>query len=759
VADRGGKRIPTERRRATLSPRPFAVKLGTMPGPSTLDDKPLALAPARLRFVVAVPEPKFRTPKTSREPVRRIQLLSRLERERDRPLVLLTAPAGYGKTTLLTQWAQDSGRDCAWVTLDQADRDPRILADSVGRALATVGIEPGLRSSFALVLDDAHVVGPQVLKDAVLGVLGWLPEGSQLAVGSRCQPALALGRMRAQRLLTEIDSEDLSMSALEAASLLAKAGLDPTFGPVQTLVRRTEGWPVALELAAISWAHRPQPAEAVARLSGDDHLISEYLRDEILAMLSTEEVRFLTRSSVLDRLSGPLCDEVLGRKRSAAVLAELARCNVPLAPVDPSHEWYRLHGLFREMLQTELRRSEPELAPALHRRAGDWYRRAGDIDRALDHARSAEDLDRIGELLWGNLLEYLGEGRNLTVQSWLSGVTAARSAGCAPLALAAAHSSLALGSVAVAEQWARSAAVRLSQAPEESTRLERACVLIIEAWAARSGAKGMGELATRGYDLLPDDSPWRASCCFLRGTAALLTADGPEAERRLEEGAVRGAVLAPNAASLCLAQLAVVAAERDQTVIASDFAARAHSVVAEHGLSTAPASALVFAVWAAASMREGRVDEAKATVSNCLGLLGALDDSLAWFGAETRILLARVSLALGDVAGARELLADASRLSRRIPDVVVFGRWFDDVWDRFDQRAESALAGTASLTTAELRVLRFLPTHYSFQEIAQRLHVSSNTVKTHVHAVYRKLDASSRSEAVAHATRAGLLGS
>jgi len=202
-----------------------------------------------------------------------------------------------------------------------------------------------------------------------------------------------------------------------------------------------------------------------------------------------------------------------------------------------------------------------------------------------------------------------------------------------------------------------------------------------------------------------------------------------------------------------------VAAERGRTVVASDRARDAHATVVEHGLGATPASALVFAVWAAAAMRDGQMDTAKAAVPQCLGVLDMVDDALSWFGAETRILLARVLLGLGDVAGARELLADASRLARRTPDIVLFGRWFDDAWDQFDRRAENALAGMASLTTAELRVLRFLPTHYSFHEIAQRLHVSSNTVKTHVHAVYRKLDASSRSEAVAHATRAGLLGS
>ena len=410
------------------------------------------------------------------------------------------------------------------------------------------------------------------------------------------------------------------------------------------------------------------------------------------------------------------------------------------------------------MLQTELRRSEPELASGLNRRASDWYGRAGDVERAIDHAREGDDLVRVGDLLWTHLHRFLGEGRNQVVRRWLVGVDAERAAGCLPLALTSAHSGLALGSATLAEQWARSAAVCMSEAAEEPATSARAGVLIIEAWTAHSGAKGMGEAAARAYDLLPDDDPWRASCCLLRGTSALLTGETAEAERLLDEGARRGDGPASDAASLCLAQLAVSAARRQDPDVASDYARAACSVVASHGLSTRPASALVLAVCAAAAMREGRIDEAKEAASECQDLLAALGGSLAWLSAETRILVARVSLGLGHVARARELLADASRLARRTPDAVVFQEWFDEAWGQFDERAETTLAGMGSLTTAELRVLRFLPTHYAFHEIAERLHVSSNTVKTHAHAVYRKLDASSRSEAVATATRAGLLG-
>ncbi len=181
-------------------------------------------------------------------------------------------------------------------------------------------------------------------------------------------------------------------------------------------------------------------------------------------------------------------------------------------------------------------------------------------------------------------------------------------------------------------------------------------------------------------------------------------------------------------------------------------------MLGRHGLASYPTSALVFAVACAASVRQGRVDDAKSTSSRCGELLAKLDEFAPWYGAETRILLARGLLALGDVTAARERLAEASRQARRTRGAEMFERWFNTAWEQFDKHAESVLLGAGSLTTAELRVLRFLPTHYSFHEIADRLQVSSNTVKTHVHAVYRKLDASSRSEAVANASRAGLLG-
>ncbi len=342
-----------------------------------LDDAAAALAPTPPRFGFNRPDPKFAAPSAPDHLVRRADLLVAMERERARPLILVTAPAGYGKTTLLAQWAAESRRPCAWVTLDRGDDDPETLASSIANALGAVGIAPGLRGSCVLVLDDAHVVGTETLKAAVLGILDWLPERSQLAVASRRASALSLGRMRAQRLLLEFNGVDLAMSGGEASAMMVGAGLDPELKSIRTLVRRSEGWPVALELAGL-WATRQRELAEPTQLRGDDHIIADYLRAELLDSCPPAARRFLMRSSVLECLSGPACDAVLGRTRSAQLLGELSAANVPLQPIDSSHESFRLHGLFREMLQTELRRSEPELTPLLHRQASDWYARTGD---------------------------------------------------------------------------------------------------------------------------------------------------------------------------------------------------------------------------------------------------------------------------------------------------------------------------------------------------------------------------------------------
>jgi LuxR family maltose regulon positive regulatory protein len=440
------------------------------------------------------------------------------------------------------------------------------------------------------------------------------------------------------------------------------------------------------------------------------------------------------------------------------LLDELAHGNLLLTPTDRQQESYRCHGLLREALRGRLRRADAGRETDLHRRASAWYADHGDLDNAVGHAVAAQDAQRVGELLWESMPSYVTQGRNGLVQHWLSNFSATEVATHPPLAAVAAHSYLATGNIRQAEHWGLVAAAALARiGTAEAVASLPAGVAIIEAAVGRSGIVPMGLDAARAYALEDEDSPWRSICCLFLGVADHLAGDRAHAREHLEEGVHRSVVRAPNIEALCLAQLTTIALEEGDWESGMELIDRAITQLDRHGLAGSPTSALIFAVSAAVRSRAGNVDEGKRDLRRALHLLGMLGDFIPWYEAETRIVLARAALQLADVGMARMLLAEASHLARRVPDATVFRRWLDEVWEQVDTVATSALAGPAALTMAELRILRFLPTHLTFREIAARLHVSANTVKTQAHAVYRKLEVRSRSEAVGRARKIGLL--
>ncbi len=718
--------------------------------------------------------------------VSRPALVGRLLDGRDAALALIAAPAGYGKSTLLAEWAACDERPFIWIPLDAYDQDPLGFAASIAQAFEDIGwIEPDLwpaltssragggtaalgrlmralareDRSFVLVLDDAHSIPASALKGVVPRLLDGVGQGSQIALASRTEPPLPIGRLRAHRALIEVRTEDLAMAPAEAATLLRLAGLELDFGAVQALSGRTEGWAAGLYLAALSLREQGDVGAGLKAFAGDDHLVAEYLRDEFLAELSPKFRRFLIRTSVLDDLSASLCDAVLEERGSGGTLAQLARRNLMLVPLDHSHERFRWHGLFRAMLRAELRRTEPEVEPSLHTRASAWLGRHGDLDGAIGHAVAAGEVARGGNLLWASVVPYLASGRGELVQTWVSAFSPDEIGGCAQLALVAAHSCLMAGNADQARHWALLAAEagRRTPSAKSSPTLE-AGIAVIDA-ATATGAVPMAEAATVAYLLEPEHSPLRGLCCLLRGIGEHLSGHRQIAQQYLEEGLQVSATDGPCIASLCLAQLALVAIEQDDWAAACELAERAARIVERPSLAKYPISALVFAASAATRAHQGRVDEAKRDLRRGADLLATLGDFIPWYGAEARILLARAALGVADTVRARTLLAEASRLARRVSGAVIFQRSFDSAWAQIDTLAETALSGPSSLTIAELRILRFLPSHRSFREIAERLGVSVNTVKTQAHAIYRKLDAASRSEAVARASSAGLLGS
>jgi LuxR family maltose regulon positive regulatory protein len=497
----------------------------------------------------------------------------------------------------------------------------------------------------------------------------------------------------------------------------------------------------------------------VARFGGDDHLLAEFLKDEVLSVLEPDLRSFSIRTSALEVLSGPVCNAVLDSRGSALTLAELAQQTEFLVPLDPAHEEYRWHRLVRDTFQAELRLKEPELEPRVQRRASAWYRGVGDIDAAIEHAVAAGDVQHAGELLWSNILMYVTQGRHGTVQRWLRAFTTEQIAECPALALSAAHSFIVSGGAAEAQHWALLAAGACErQRAGTVAQTLWTGIAAIDAMAARDGAVGMGALANRAFKLEAGDSSWRGLLCLLQGVSRHLAGDRSSAKKLLDESAHLSSVTQPVVHALALAQTIVISIEEQDWEFAGELAERATAVLREPLLAGCPICALVFAAVAAVSAHQCSVDEAKQDLRCGIELLATLGDFIPWYGAEARILLAHASLWLADIVGARTLLAEASRLARRTPDAIIFQRWFDEAWAYMDTLAETRLAGPSSLTIAELRILRFLPSHRSFREIAEQIGVSANTVKTQAHAVYRKLGAVSRSEAVARARDAGLVG-
>jgi LuxR family maltose regulon positive regulatory protein len=666
--------------------------------------------------------------------VRRPRLVDRLIAARDVPLATIVAPPGYGKSSLLSEWSERDRRTFVWLTPGEHAEGVEQQSDSV-----------------VLVLDDAHTLSRARLRGTVEPLLEDLPAGSMIAVASRTEPELPIGRLRAHRELVEIRMRDLAMTPAEAAVLLRRAGLELGFEAVQVLVRDTEGWPAALYLAALSMRQDPELDDA-PRFGGDDHLLSEFLRDEVLSAMPADLTDFVMRSAVLEELSGPVCDAVLDEHGSALALARLEKLSPLLVPLDRAHNTYRWQRLFASALRAELRRAEPDVGPALQLRASDWYAARGETDPAIEHAVAAGDPERVGELLWENVLAYVARGRTALVERWLACFRHDQIAADPRLALSAAHCSLAAGKIEHARHWATAAAALAHEQPSLQTGL-----VVIELMLARGGTAEMQAAAAGALASEPNDSSWRPTLCLLTGVAEHLLGRREDASALLVEGAELSWATAPSVASLCLAVDAMIAVEREDWDTAVELTDRAEKLVRGGALAESPLSALVLAASAAVRAHEGRVDEAKRDLRCGVELLGPLGDCMPWYGAEARILLAHASLRLADLVRARSLLAEASRLARKTPDAVIFERWFDQAWAYMDTLAESTLSGPSSLTIAELRILRFLPSHRSFREIATQLGVSANTVKTQAHSVYRKLGAASRSEAVARASEAGLL--
>jgi LuxR family maltose regulon positive regulatory protein len=407
---------------------------------------PRAEPPLATRLHAPPPPPRL---------VPRPQLMERLQQSVERPLTLIAAPAGFGKTTLLAAWLEQSALQSAWLSLEPDDDDLTRFWCYVFTALARV--QPGSGASalsllqgpalgppppietvlsvwinelaalprpLVLVLDDYHVIAAQPLHRSLAFLVEHLPPQLHLIISTRADPPLPLARLRARGQLSEIRAADLRFSAAETAVFLTQA-LGPQLSAqvISALEARTEGWIVGLQLAALSLQGRPDISGFVETFAGSHRYIVDYLLEEVLAQQPEPVQNFLLQTAILERLQGALCDAVLGEPGAAAsgqaMLEHLEQANLFLTPLDDERLWYRYHQLFAEALRHRLQRRQPALVPGLHRRASAWHARHGLLRDAVHHALAAADFEQAARLMEQAANALVRRGEIATLQRWV----------------------------------------------------------------------------------------------------------------------------------------------------------------------------------------------------------------------------------------------------------------------------------------------------------------------------------------------------
>jgi LuxR family maltose regulon positive regulatory protein len=714
-------------------------------------------------------------------------LVERLARGDPRPIVSVVAPPGYGKTTLLSQWAEANGQAFAWVSVDEADNDPKVLLSYVAEALDAVepldgrvfdalaspsssvpgSVVPRLSSAFwsitapvALVLDDVHLLHNAECRSAVSVLADHVPGGSRLALSGQAEPPLRIGRLRAEGRLLEIGPSDLSLTREEAASLLRNAGLSLGEDDVAELHRRTEGWSAGLYLAALYIKEGGPAGRAAVSFGGDDRFVSDYMESEFLARISQRQRAFLTRTAVLGRMCGPLCDAVLGQSGSAAVLANLARSNLLLVPLDRRGEWYRYHHLFRDMLLAELHRLEPGLMPVLQSRAARWCLDNGLPEEALEYSMAAGDVDNVAGLaaIFG-VPAYRG-GRVATVQRWFGWLDDQGGIKEHPIAaVMAALLSALTGHPADAERWVD--VVDRWQYGDPARPADPGT----EAWAAllravlcQRGVEQMRADADEAARRFADQGIVDPGPALLQGIARVLSGDLDGGDAFLEDAAgVAAATGASDVHVVALCERSLVAMAHGQWDRAEVLASEARAPLRQAGIEESYVTPLACAAQARTALHRGDVPAARQQLVMAQRLRSVLTHAVPHLAVQTRIELTRAHLALADVAGARTLMREIDELLRRRPGLGTAVGEAEALRVQLSNQRGPGISGPSALTAAELRLLPLLTTYLSFAEIGGELFVSPNTIKTQAGSIYRKLGASTRSQAVTRARELGLL--
>jgi LuxR family maltose regulon positive regulatory protein len=733
---------------------------------------------------------KLRPPRPHVELVTRDALVATLLKSTE-PLVLVSAPAGSGKTVSLTQWLHVETRPAIWLRLDGDDNDPLVLLRCLAVALDQVlGVDPevlellqlrspplvervlpGLAATvagarpFVLVIDDAQLVQKQESWAHLELVLENLPEGAQLVVATRSDPPLPLGRLRARGELLEVRFEELAFDDDEALQLLRLQAAgegsvdDDARDTVAALLEATEGWATGLYLAALT-ARGRSPSEWLPEVRGDQRAIADYLLGEVLERQPAELQRFLLETAILDELTAPLCAAVTGRADAGAVLARLARKNLFVSALDDRDERYRYHHLFADLLRSRLERLEPARPPQLHRLAAAWYEAHDEPEPAIRHYLAAGDVAAtVG----------LTEATIDTMLSCNLQESARRLVGLYTEEQLLAHPALAISagwvyaSVAERREQERRWARLMQELDFEDGPSATGAASLRSSWLCLMGdlgRQGLGQMRRAFEEALRleiKSGDWRdiatdgvASCHYFSGS--------PEPAERMWRELSRGTTfagmaLAPAWNAAIPAQLALIAADAGRWGEAEKLQTEAVTLCPRMGLDETHHSVALPMLLAHLRLMSHRGD------AETIAFAWTIDDFMKdmqrnppYVLLESYVLLGEVALEQGELVDARGWCDRALKALAEWPDAGMFGRRAKQLRDALDRRVMAE-----PITPAEQRVLELLPTHLTVAHLAERLYLAPATVKAHLRAIYRKLEVGTREEAVARAREIGLL--
>lgn len=694
-------------------------------------------------------------------------------------LVTVTAPAGYGKTSFLGEWRHREDRAVGWLSLSADDDDPATLvhliahacagfapdaAPFVGRVSTADGgmlakVAPALALAlsraerpFTLFIDDAHVLRDLGCIDALSVVLAGVPAGSQAVLASRHRPSPFM-RGRLASSSTQVDAETLRIDLAGAADIAEAAGARVDDETLRSWVEQCDGWAAGLHMCAL--LSRSRPFTTV----GDHAELSDYLYQECMHGLPDDTRRFLVHTSILPLHIPELCDAVLERSDSASILRDLEARQL-FVTADRSHHAYRLHPLFREYLQNELRTESISAAPALHARASAWFLERGQVPSAIEHAIAGDDFGTAAMLVAAAAIGTYESGQVATLARWVDEIGDANLLANPASVVVVAWLSLLAGSDASADKWT----TMLGRIPDRSPSAHgidiSSAKAMVRAITMREGL--VAALADAEYAVAaePLSSPWRDPALQVLGSTLLHTGDEARARTVLAEAAhTADAHGNPATIVMCETELALLAIEAGDGAAARERVGHALARLQSGSIEDYVMSAYAHAAAACVEFDAGRREAGGRMLRRAMSERGRCHGSVPLISIPTRLLLVRASLLAGDGEAARMLLHEIDGMLPPADGRAALDRRIAAARLAVQEREQAGRgdAPSTALTVAEQRVLPYLQTHLTRPEIAERLFVSKHTVVTQIAAIFRKLGVSSRSDAVKRAIELGLL--